>query len=461
VVPMVLAGGRGHVALTALSRTSGKAVTGQFKISNDSPAELDLATALFEAGRDNDYETANGIGLLDGTGNKLYMPLRTAHGRCLCSDLSATVIPPGGTADVYAVFPAPPADVRRVSVLMPHTVPFQDVPIATGPVRPLPDQDIDPAATSLAPPRILSVTGTVVGSDESTDDRGRDRAIRLAADVLFQVNKADLTPRASALLSGVARQISESIATTVKVDGYTDTTGNDAINQPLSQRRAQAVARRLQGLVTRQGVTFRVAGHGSRDPVASNSTDQGRRMNRRTTVTFTRPLPSQATPSAPGSAPYQWTKGKSPVLGSATFTPPEASGLKIEVNSLHRDASGVTTLVWTLRNNSHGPMTIGSRFDAFDNFATANNYTVVNVGSALGLVLVDTTENLRYQPLQASDTRCLCAEFIRADAKSQIAPGETATYSDVYELPPGLQTVDLRVPWSSSPGATVEGLTVR
>jgi outer membrane protein OmpA-like peptidoglycan-associated protein len=458
---MTLQTGRAHVALTALSRTSDRAVTGQFTISNDSPGELDLAVALFETGRDNDYETANGIGLLDGTGNKLYMPLRTADGRCLCSDLSATVIPPGGAADVFAVFPAPPASVRRVSVLMPHTVPLQDVPITTGPVRPLPGQDIDPGATPLAPPRILAVTATVAGSDESTADNGGDRAIRLSSDVLFAVNKADLTARASALLATVAKQISESTATTVRVDGYTDTTGNDAINQPLSQRRAQAVARRLQDLVTRHGVTFQVAGHGSRDPVAPNTTDQGRRENRRTTITFTRPLPGPAAQPAPGGAPYQWATGKSPVLGRAAFAPPEASGLTIEVNSLHRDASGVTTLVWTLRNNSHGPTDIGSRFDAFDYFANPGNLTTVNVNSTLGLALVDTARTLRYQPLQASDTRCLCTEFIRADAKSRIAPGDTATYSNVYELPPDLQTVDLRVPWSSSPGATVKGLIVR
>jgi outer membrane protein OmpA-like peptidoglycan-associated protein len=282
VVPMTLAAGRAHVELTALSRTSDKAVTGQFRIGNDSSTGLRLATALFEAGQfQRSGLAASGIGLLDGTGNKLYMPLSTTDGKCLCSDLSGKVLPPGGSTDLYAVFPAPPMDVRRASVVMPHTVPIQDVPIATGPVRPLPDQNIDPATASLAPPRILAVRSTVEGDEQSTDENSDDRAVRLSSDVLFALNKADLTPRASALLDKVARQINESTGKIVKVDGHTDITGNDAINQPLSERRARAVAQRLQSLVSRQGVSFQVAGYGSKDPVASNNTEEGRRKNRR------------------------------------------------------------------------------------------------------------------------------------------------------------------------------------
>jgi len=456
VVPMTLAGGRAHVELTALSRTSGNAVTGQFRISNDGSAELRLAVTLFEAGQaQKSSVVASGISLLDGTGNKLYMPLWTTDNKCLCSDLSAKVVPPGGSADVYAVFPAPPADVRQVSVVLPHTVPLQDVPIASGPVRPLPDQNIDPAAASLAPPRILPVRSTAEGEGESTDDSGGDRAVRLSSDVLFALNKANLNPSASALLDGVARQIDDSTGNTVKVDGFTDITGNDAINQPLSERRAGTVSQRLKGLVKRQGVTFQVAGHGSRDPVASNGTAEGRRKNRRVTVTFTRPLPKQTAAPAPGGEPFKWTKEDPAVVKSAPFIAPAASGLKVEVNSLHRDASGVTTLVWTLRNDGSASVNIAARFT---NFRSVN---ASNAGTASGVELVDTTAKLRYQPLHTSENRCLCAEYIRAEAKAQINPGETATYADIYKLPPELQTVELQIPWSTAPGATLKGLTVK
>ncbi len=463
VVPMPLADGPAHVELTALSRTSDNAVTAQLRVVNDGAAELSLFDTLFDKGRPerdivNDQRAASGIGLLDGTGNKLYMPLWTADNQCLCSNTSTLTMPPGGSADLYAIFPAPPADVGRVTVVMPHAVPLQDIPIATGPVRPLKEQTIDPASASLAPPRILAVGATVEGQEQSTDDNGGDRAIRLSSDVLFALNKANLTARASALLKGVARQIDQSTDSTVKVDGYTDITGNDAINQPLSERRASMVAQRLQSLVKRQGVRFEVAGHGSQSPVAPNSSEEGRRRNRRTTVTFTRPLPkptSTTTPPASGGQPFRWAPGDPVgVLGRASFTPPEAKGLKVEVNSLHRDASGVTTLVWTLRNDGGGPVNIGARFDNF------GYYTVNNVNTASGLELVDPASRLRYQPLHTADDQCLCADWIRFKAKGRLATADHVTYAGIYKLPPELRTVDLQIPWSGSPGATVTGLTV-
>jgi OmpA family len=126
----------------------------------------------------------------------------------------------------------------------------------------------------------------------------------------------------------VARQIDQSTTSTVKVDGYTDITGNDAINQPLSRRRAGTVAQRLRGLVRRQGVAFQTAGHGSKDPVANNTTEEGRRKNRRVTVTFTRPQPKPpAGPSAGSGQPFKWSPGDPvAVLGRASFTPPRRRG---------------------------------------------------------------------------------------------------------------------------------------
>jgi outer membrane protein OmpA-like peptidoglycan-associated protein len=464
VVPMPLAAGPAHIELTALSRTSDKAVTAQLRVHNDGAADLNLANTLFDKGRPerdilNDQHAASGIGLLDGIGNKLYMPLWTTDNKCLCSDTSGMVVPVGGSVDLYAIFPAPPAEVGRVTVVMPHAVPLQDVPIATGPVRALEDQSIDPASASLAPPRILPVGATVEGDEQSTDDNGGDRAVRLSSDVLFALNKADLTPRASALLEGVARQIDQSATSTVKVDGYTDITGNDAINQPLSERRASTVSQRLRGLVRRQGVAFQAAGHGSKDPVADNNSEQGRRKNRRVTVTFTRPLPKPAATTSPPVAagqPFKWSPGDPvAVLGRASFTPPEAKGLKVEVNSLHRDASGVAILVWTLSNEGGGPVNIGARFNDF------RYYTVNNVNTASGLELVDPAGKLRYQPLHTSDDQCLCADFLRYMAKSRLATADHVTYANLYRLPPELRTVELQIPWSTSPGATVTGLTVK
>ncbi|WP_317172305.1 OmpA family protein [Hymenobacter sp. BRD67] len=71
--------------------------------------------------------------------------------------------------------------------------------------------------------------------------------------------------------------------TNIVIEGHTDASGSDAINQPLSQRRAQAVANEL----TTKGVdTSRITakGYGSTQPVGDNSTAAGKAANRRVEV---------------------------------------------------------------------------------------------------------------------------------------------------------------------------------
>ena len=71
--------------------------------------------------------------------------------------------------------------------------------------------------------------------------------------------------------------------TKVVVEGHTDSSGSDAINQPLSQRRAQAVANNI----TSTGVDasrITTTGYGSTQPVADNTTAAGKAANRRVEV---------------------------------------------------------------------------------------------------------------------------------------------------------------------------------
>ena len=71
--------------------------------------------------------------------------------------------------------------------------------------------------------------------------------------------------------------------TTITVAGHTDNTGNDRINNPLSENRARSVASYLTG----RGVAasrISTVGYGSRSPVADNSTESGRAQNRRVEI---------------------------------------------------------------------------------------------------------------------------------------------------------------------------------
>jgi outer membrane protein OmpA-like peptidoglycan-associated protein len=69
----------------------------------------------------------------------------------------------------------------------------------------------------------------------------------------------------------------------VAISGHTDNTGSDAINQPLSERRAQSVSNFLIGKgVAKSRMT--TVGNGSNQPVADNNTVDGRAKNRRVEI---------------------------------------------------------------------------------------------------------------------------------------------------------------------------------
>lgn len=104
-------------------------------------------------------------------------------------------------------------------------------------------------------------------------------------DVLFDYNKADLKPGAQGDIGKLSAFLQENPDRKVIVEGYTDSTGSAAYNQSLSERRANSV----RAALVRQGVdpTRIVAqGYGKEYPVADNTSNSGRAMNRRVEVTI-------------------------------------------------------------------------------------------------------------------------------------------------------------------------------
>lgn len=112
-------------------------------------------------------------------------------------------------------------------------------------------------------------------------------SIDLPADVLFDFDKSDLRADAAASLDKAAELIKSYATAPLAVLGHTDGKGTDAYNDALSLRRAQAVAQALQSRTSRQA---RVEGLGKRQPVAPNTTPdgrddpQGRQLNRRVQI---------------------------------------------------------------------------------------------------------------------------------------------------------------------------------
>ncbi len=98
--------------------------------------------------------------------------------------------------------------------------------------------------------------------------------------LLFGANEAQLVPNARETVGRIARLLVRLEIPAVRIDGHTDATGSVSYNDQLSLRRAQAVADAIVAAgMPASGVAVR--GLGSRAPVASNQTAEGRSQNRR------------------------------------------------------------------------------------------------------------------------------------------------------------------------------------
>jgi outer membrane protein OmpA-like peptidoglycan-associated protein len=107
--------------------------------------------------------------------------------------------------------------------------------------------------------------------------------VHFDSDILFAIDSATLTSTSRATLGEVASVITEYPKTAVVIQGHTDSTGSEAHNQDLSERRAGAV----QGFFVDRGVNpdrLAATGYGEGTPVASNLTIDGRRQNRRVSI---------------------------------------------------------------------------------------------------------------------------------------------------------------------------------
>ena len=98
--------------------------------------------------------------------------------------------------------------------------------------------------------------------------------------ILFETGKATLKPESMVEIQKVADYMKKNASVRFEVQGHTDNQGSDAVNDPLSQQRAEAVVKALEGLGV-DGFNLRAVGKGSHEPVADNKTDAGRAKNRR------------------------------------------------------------------------------------------------------------------------------------------------------------------------------------
>lgn len=159
------------------------------------------------------------------------------------------------------------------------------------------------ARTALGSAKILEIVGMTRDIENMTrgiesvlEDLGAkvtDQEIRieLASDVLFDFGKHDLRPEAVSSLEKVAEVLRSRAGSPVTIEGHTDSKGGDAFNQPLSEKRAQAVREWLvkKGGASAARITTR--GWGKSKPIAPNTRPdgsddpEGRKKNRRVEIT--------------------------------------------------------------------------------------------------------------------------------------------------------------------------------
>ena len=118
--------------------------------------------------------------------------------------------------------------------------------------------------------------------------RTAEGEIKLVApeNVTFATNSSTISSRFTNTLDSIASVLKEYPDSNITVSGHTDSTGNDAINNPLSVNRANSVANYLK----KEGIAssrITAVGYGSKQPIASNSTSDGRAQNRRVEIKIT------------------------------------------------------------------------------------------------------------------------------------------------------------------------------
>lgn len=146
-----------------------------------------------------------------------------------------------------------------------------------------------------------ATAGTGVQVTQTPDNQLK---LHIPNDISFATNRSDIEPRLRPILDQFAQGLGEQPGMEVFIVGHADSSGTDAINNPLSLARANSV----RDYLSARGVDARIVrteGRGAREPIASNDTAAGRAQNRRVEIflaeradvaTAPTPAPTYGTP---------------------------------------------------------------------------------------------------------------------------------------------------------------------
>ena len=280
--------------------------------AKDDPAVKDIADAASDGG--NTFEAsmplsrpgllrrsdwgANGVRLLDLSTNRVWLATASVENK-VKDNYNNLPLKPGESTSCFVLFG--PVDAKEVTVFVPQAgfvtvnvldssaaaasgIDFKAIDKAFDSVD-NPDYEAKPDQALVAPVPIERYTKALDDST-STHTGGKDITVTLASDVTFASDSADLASGAEAQLQTVAGQLAQyPDGGTLSIVGHTDDVQDDAYNQTLSEKRANAVKTRLAQLTKLDKWQTSVSGKGESEPKVND--------------TATRPAPSTGASRSP------------------------------------------------------------------------------------------------------------------------------------------------------------------
>lgn len=120
-----------RVEVLELKRSSDGTVMLRFALINESNKAFDMDD--LRSSTNNNFDpccrNASGVHLVDGAGKKKYLVLRDTERNCVCSR-NVSDVRPGSRTNLWAKFPAPPDNVQKIGIVIPHFTPMDDMPLS-------------------------------------------------------------------------------------------------------------------------------------------------------------------------------------------------------------------------------------------------------------------------------------------------------------------------------------------
>jgi len=229
------------------------------KAGSSSPSSSGFGLDLVWNGTDR-YTGADGVRLVDFDAGTVQETFKASSESTLLMDKEPDVT-------LHALFK--PVDASTINVLVPESGLFEGVPVVRdGKLSAEAREAVDRARDTESSPDPVALETFTASVDGASDTRvtGKSVTITLASDVLFDSDSADLSAQADTTLKKAADQLSTYPGGQVTIVGHTDDVADDAHNQDLSQRRAQAVSDRLGQLASMSAYSVSVSGTGEREP---------------------------------------------------------------------------------------------------------------------------------------------------------------------------------------------------